>query len=159
MPLGFLVPAFLLAGLAIAVPVYLHLRHRERREPVRFPSLMFLARLPHRTSDRRRLTHLLLLALRAAAIILLAIAFARPFVEQDSALSAERAARDVVVVADRSMSMGYAGAWAAARDSVRRLMGGLVPGDRAALVLVDEGAEVAVPLGGDGAAVVAAFEA
>ena len=41
-PFAFLVPAFLAGLAAIAIPVLVHLRHRERKEPVRFPSLMFL---------------------------------------------------------------------------------------------------------------------
>ena len=40
MPLGFLVPAFLVAGLAVALPVWLHLRQRERKVPIAFPSLL-----------------------------------------------------------------------------------------------------------------------
>jgi len=159
MPLGFLVPAFLVAGLAVALPVWLHLRQRERKVPIAFPSLMFLARIPHRTADRRRLTHLLLLALRALAVILLAVAFARPFVQGETAAAVARRARDVVIVADRSMSMGYAGSWAALRDSVRVILAGLRPGDRAGLVLVDEGAEVAAPLTGELAGVTAALAA
>ncbi len=159
MPFGFLVPAFLLAGLAIALPVYLHLRQRERRVPIAFPSLMFLARIPHRTADRRRLTHLLLLALRALAVLLLAVAFARPFLEGDAPQATARPARDVVLVADRSMSMGYAGAWAALRDSARAVLATLAPGDRAGLVLVDEGADVAVPLTGQVASVTNALVA
>jgi hypothetical protein len=153
------VPAFLVAGLAVALPVWLHLRQRERKVPIAFPSLMFLARIPHRTADRRRLTHLLLLALRALAVILLAVAFARPFLQDDAAVAASRRARDVVIVADRSMSMGYTGSWAALRDSVRGILAGLASGDRAALVFVDEGAEVAAPLTGEHAGVTAALAA
>jgi hypothetical protein len=159
MPLGFLVPAFLVAGLAVALPVWLHLRQRERKVPIAFPSLMFLARIPHRTADRRRLTNVLLLALRALAVILIAIAFARPFLQDDTAAAATRRARDVVIVVDRSMSMGYTGSWAALRDSVRGILAGLGSGDRAALVLVDEGADVAAPLTGEHASVTAALAA
>ena len=40
MGLGFLVPAFL-AGLAtLIVPLLVHLRHRDKGRPYRFPSLM-----------------------------------------------------------------------------------------------------------------------
>ena len=48
MPLSFLVPLFLAGLAALAIPLVVHLRHRERREPVRFPSLMFLRRIPFR---------------------------------------------------------------------------------------------------------------
>ena len=56
MGLGFLVPAFLAGLAAIAIPLLMHLRDRNEETPTRFPSLMFLVRLPIRTSDRRRVT-------------------------------------------------------------------------------------------------------
>src|SRR5947209_79621 len=46
--MNFLAPAFLAALGALAVPVIIHLIHRERRTVVPFPSLMFLQRIPHR---------------------------------------------------------------------------------------------------------------
>ena len=46
MGLGFLVPAFLVGLAALAVPVILHLRHRDTERPQKFPSLMFLELLP-----------------------------------------------------------------------------------------------------------------
>ncbi len=80
MPLAFLVPAFLAGLAAIAIPVMLHLRRRERERPMRFPSLMFLKRIPFVTARRRRITDLPLLLLRALIVTLVVLAFARPFV-------------------------------------------------------------------------------
>ena len=77
--LGFLVPAFLAGLAALALPVLFHLRHRERDRPHRFPSLMFLRRIPIRTAQRRRITDWLLLLVRAGVVALLVAAFARPF--------------------------------------------------------------------------------
>ena len=48
----FLTPAFLAGLAALAVPVIIHLIHRERREVVAFPSLMFLRKIPYRTVRR-----------------------------------------------------------------------------------------------------------
>ena len=69
--MGFLVPAFLAGLAAIVVPVLLHLRHRDKDTPHRFPSLMFIERLPIRTAQRRRITDwpLLLLRVLAAALV------------------------------------------------------------------------------------------
>jgi hypothetical protein len=153
--LSFLVPAFLLGLLALAAPVIAHLRQRERRQPVRFPSLMFLSRVAHRTTERRRLTHRLLLLLRALAVTALVLAFARPFLARDPAAAAAGRARAVVVLLDRSMSMAYDGVWTRALDSARAALAGLGPGDRAALVAFDEAAAVVAPLTGDLAAVTA----
>ena len=70
MGLGFLVPAFLAGLAALGIPLYMHLRDRNENAPIRFPSLMFLLRLPIRTSDRRRVTDWPLLLLRALVIAL-----------------------------------------------------------------------------------------
>lgn len=143
MGLGWLVPA-LLAGLAaIVVPILVHLRQRERRDPVAFPSLMFLRRIPSRTAERRRITHPLLLLLRAIAIAALVAAFARPFWRQaDPSPAAGDVRRTLIVAVDRSLSMGYRGVWERARDSIDAALGTLGAGDHAALIAFDDAAEV-----------------
>src|SRR5262245_36877425 len=150
MSLALLVPAFLAGLAAIIVPILVHLRHKERKEPVRFPSLMFLSRVPHRSTQRRRVTHPLLLLLRALALAGLVIAFARPFLRRDPDRPLGAGAkRALIVVLDRSMSMGYQGSWARARDSVTAALGGLKPGDQAALIAFDDRAELITPMAED----------
>lgn len=142
MSLGLLVPAFLAGLLALGVPIYLHLRHSERNKPIRFPSLMFLERLPIRTASRRRIVDIPLLLLRLAALALLVFAFARPFFAKDVASQMAKRPRAVVVLLDRSGSMGYAGVWAAAQDSARKIVDGIGAEDRVAIVAFDEDAEI-----------------
>ncbi|MEZ4455888.1 MAG: BatA domain-containing protein [Gemmatimonadales bacterium] len=147
MGLGWLVPAFLAGLAAVVVPILVHLRQREQKEPVRFPSLMFLAKVPHKTTERRRITHPWLLLLRALAVAALVAAFARPFWQQEDAPPASaRASRALIVVVDRSMSMGYRGVWERALDSARAVLASAAPGDRAAIIAFDETAEVVAPL-------------
>ncbi len=141
MPFAFLVPAFLAGLAALAVPLVLHLRHRERRKPRPFPSLMFLERLPIRTDRQRRITDLPLLLLRALAVLLLVLAFARPFL-RDSAVTGDGAGGLTVLLLDRSASMGTAGVsdhWA---DSARAVIDGLSAGRRVAVVAFDATASV-----------------
>ncbi len=159
MGLGFLVPAFLAGLAAIAIPLLMHLRDRNEETPTRFPSLMFLVRLPIRTSDRRKVTDWPLLLLRALAVAILVMAFSRPFVGRDAAAAGEGRVRTMVVMLDRSMSMGYAGTWDAARDSVRALLGALASDDQVALVLFDEEATLAQNWTADRAAVRAIVDA
>lgn len=147
--LGFLVPAFLAGLAALALPVLFHLRHRERDRPHRFPSLMFLRRIPIRTAQRRRITDWLLLLLRAGVVALLVAAFARPFLGRAAAPMSAVPSRTVVLLLDRSLSMGHAAVWAAALDSARRVVASLGVGDRIAVVLFDDEAEVTQPLTGD----------
>lgn len=145
MGLGFLAPLFLLAAAAIAIPVWLHLTHRERKEVVEFPSLMFLERIPYRTTRRQRIRHPLLLALRALALLFLAAAFARPVLDRVALAATGEPAREVVILLDRSHSMGYGDRWEAARAAARGAVQELGPEDRASLVLFSSGVTVAVP--------------
>ncbi|MDQ3949359.1 MAG: BatA domain-containing protein, partial [Gemmatimonadota bacterium] len=143
MALTFLAPLFLAGVVAAAVPIYLHLVQRERKDAIEFPSLMFLQRIPYRSVRRQRIRHWALLALRCLALLLLATAFARPFFRDgaDVAAGGAGAAREVVVLLDRSYSMGYGDRWARAEGAARRAVDGLRPGDRATVVAFDETAE------------------
>lgn len=147
--MGFLVPAFLAGLAAVVVPIVLHLRHRDKDTPHRFPSLMFVERLPIRTAQRRRITDWPLLLLRALAIVLLVLAFARPLWSRPGVTHASISDRTVIVLLDRSMSMGHTGVWQRAVDEARGAIAGLGATDRVALVLFDDEAEIAQPLTAD----------
>lgn len=156
MPLVFLVPAVLAGMIALAVPVALHLRRRERERPMRFPSLMFLQRVSITTARRRRLTDLPLLLLRALVIALAVLAFARPVIRPKPDARPASGTRRVVLLLDRSMSMGHLAVWPAARDSARAIITALAPGDRVAVVAFANEATVEQPLTADHAAALAA---
>jgi len=150
--MSILAPAFL-AGLGlIAIPILIHLTQRQRTEIQTFPSLMFLRKVPFKTSNRRRIRHPLLFALRCLALALLALGFARPFVTGGGVVAGE-SARDVVVLLDTSASLRYGDRWTAALDEARAVLAGLEEGDRAAIVTFAETAEERVPLTADLAAV------
>ena len=144
--MGFLVPAFLAGLAAVVMPIVLHLRHRDKDTPHRFPSLMFVERLPIRTAQRRRITDWPLLLLRALAIVLLVLAFARPLWSRPGVTQASVSDRTVIVLLDRSMSMGHTGVWSRALSEARGAIAGLGATDRVALVLFDDEAEIAQPL-------------
>lgn len=141
--MNFLAPAFLAGLAAVAVPVIIHMIHRERRVVVEFPSLMFLQRIPYRSVRRQKLRHILLLVLRCIAIALLVSAFARPFFGHRRSAVSTTGAREVVVLLDRSASMAYADRWTKARAAAKKVVSGLAPGDRATLVLFASDASVA----------------
>lgn len=145
MPLGFLVPLFLVGLLGIVVPIVVHLTRKQRAKVIRFPSLMFLEKVPYQAESRRRIHHWFLLALRALALALLALAFARPFLQDDAAGAlAGTGPIEHVVLLDRSYSMAIEDRWPAALDAVRDAVTGLGPLDRVSLVLFDQGAAAAV---------------
>lgn len=142
MGLGFLVPAFLAGLAALAVPILLHLRHKDRDRPQRFPSLMFLEQLTIRTESRQRISDWPLLLLRMLALALLVLAFSRPVFKDRSINAGDSRSKAVVILLDRSMSMDYSGVWARAVDSARAVIDGLEGKDRVALVAFDDAAEI-----------------
>ena len=141
--MSFLTPFFFLGALALAIPVIIHLTNREKKEVVDFPSLMFLRRIPYRSVRRQRLRHLFLFALRCLALLLLILAFARPFLESPTAASAlPLGPREVVFVLDHSYSMGYEDRLERAKDDIRGRIGTLSPDERASFVVFSDRAEI-----------------
>jgi hypothetical protein len=142
MGFSFLAPLFLAGMAAIAVPIIIHLTHRQRKESIAFPSLMFVRQIPYRTVRRQRIRHWLLFLMRSAAIVLVVAAFARPLLDRSTAAAAAFAtAREVVILLDRSHSMAYGDRWNRALDAARRVVDGVGPDDRVTLVLFGERAE------------------
>ena len=77
--MSFLAPLFFVALAAVAVPVFVHLIQRERKDIVEFPSLMFIQKIPYQSVERRRIHNWPLLLMRIAAMALVVAAFSRPF--------------------------------------------------------------------------------
>lgn len=82
MNLGFLNPLFWLGALAIAAPIYLHLRRKQPRDLFRFSTLRFLDDQPQPKQTPLLPRDFPLLALRVLALLLLVGAFAWPFVHR-----------------------------------------------------------------------------
>ncbi len=142
MGLSFLNPLYLIGALAAAVPIVIHLINRRRAPVHRFPAMAYLLGAKKRRARQFRLRHLLLLALRVAALVLLAVALARPFLETAgaSAQAALEPAKAVIIV-DTSMSMGFkreAGdRLAAARRAALAAIDRLGPGPRLSVLSTD----------------------
>lgn len=141
----FLTPA-LLAGLAaIVIPILVHLIQRERRRLIPFPSLMFLRKIPYQSVRRRAIRHWPLLVLRVLAISAVVLAFARPYVRGARLEgSAGAAGRELVILLDRSFSMGYGDIFARAKAEAASRVRALDLTDRASLVLFASDVEIAV---------------
>ena len=149
--MSFLAPLFFAGLVAIAVPILVHLIQRERKNVVAFPSLMFVRKIPYQSVERRRIHNWLLLLMRIAAMALLIAAFTRPFFHIDpvKAAAARSGAREVVILLDRSASMGYGDHWAKAQAEARKIAGSIHGEDKGTLVLFGTGAEEAVRATGD----------
>ena len=121
--MGFLSPWFLAGLLAIGLPLWLHLLRQYRRTPQPFSSLMFFERRVQASSQHRRLRYLLLLALRMTLLILLALAFANPFINRTRDVAGKRTL--TVIALDRSFSMRAGNRMQQARNDAQRVIAGL----------------------------------
>lgn len=159
MRFSFLVPLFAGALAAIVVPLLVHLVHKERKEAVAFPSLMFVQRMPYQHASRQRIRDWLLFAARCLVIALLAAAFMRPVLARTAAASpGGGGGTEVVVLLDRSLSMRHGERWNAAQRAVRDRFGRLGQGDRLTLVPFDVRATAANEATADGAALRSALD-
>lgn len=113
MSIAFFNPLFWLGAVAVAVPLWLHLRRRFERNVVRFSALRFLEDQPVARRSPLRLRDLLLLALRMLAVLLLVGAFAWPY---NPDLLVEKPAESRVYLLDNTLSRQAGGGWARSRS-------------------------------------------
>ncbi|HET9532634.1 MAG TPA: BatA domain-containing protein [Blastocatellia bacterium] len=144
--MAFLNPIFLVGALAAAVPVLVHLVRRTRAARMEFASLMFLRRIEQKTIRKRTLRNLLLLAMRCLALLLLAIAFARPYFTGQNPLAAGAEHTSSVILLDTSYSLRYPGVFDRAREAAREIIDRATPDERIALVVFGRGYEILMPL-------------
>jgi len=129
----FLAPWFLAGLLAIGLPIWLHRIARTERIKLPFASLMLLQASEVRDTSRRSLRYWILLAIRIALLIALALAFAQPLLRSDTGESGTQAQLHAIVI-DASLSMQHGARWTRALEQARKLIDGLRSGDRALLV-------------------------
>lgn len=154
--ISFLSPLFLIGALAAAVPILLHLFHRRTDEVIDFPSVQLLTRAPVQNQRRRQLRELILLALRVAALVLLALSFARPYV---AGAVAPASAPVTVVALDTSMSLSAPGQFARAQQAATQAVAAAPTANAVALVTFADSATVVVPPTSDRSAVQQAIAA
>ena len=138
--MGFLAPGFLIGALAVGVPLYLHLLRRNTSTPLPFSSLMFFERRPQSAVQRRRLRYWLLLALRLAVLLLLALAFAEPYLSR--AIAGVAPEKLLLIVIDDSFSMRAGMRLEEARRQALELLEQRRSADRAQIIAL--GAQVHV---------------
>jgi hypothetical protein len=129
-----LAPAFLLGLLAIGLPLWLHRLSSENPNKQSFSSLMFLEPGEPRRVLAKRLQYLLLLALRIALLVLLALTFTGPLIQRSAQGGAGQAARLHLIVMDTSASMRLGNRWARARREAEAVLGDLNANDSVQLL-------------------------
>jgi len=131
---GFLAPWFLAGAVAIGLPFWIHLLRQYRSTPHPFSSLMFFERRTQSSIKHRRLRYLLLLSLRVALLLLIALAFANPFIDRTGGAAGGR--KMLVIAVDNSFSMRYDDHLARAKQAAMNAVSRLNPGERGQVLAV-----------------------
>src|ERR1700730_16537338 len=154
--MGFLAPWFLSGIAAVALPFYVHLLRRHTTIPHPFSSLMFFERRTQSSIKHRRLRYLLLLSLRTLLFLLLALAFANPFINRTAAnMSSEKL---LLLVIDNSCSMRAGTRLADARREALSVLSSKSPADRAQVMALGSQIQVLTQPSQDAGALRAAVE-
>ena len=132
--MGFFAPWFLAGAVAIGLPFWIHLLRQYRSTPHPFSSLMFFERRTQSSIKHRRLRYLLLLSLRVALLLLIALAFANPFVTR--APSAVSGPKMLVIAVDNSFSMRYDDHLSRAKQQALNAVSDLHQGERGQVLAV-----------------------
>ena len=136
--MAFLFPMILAAGAAAAAPVIIHLIMRTKPRRVVFPPLRFVLKTHRAQISRLRLKHLILLAMRVAAIVLIAMLIARTQLPGWGRATDQKSPVAAVIVLDASGSMSYrqrgASLLAAGKRLAGRIVEALPPRSRVAVV-------------------------
>ena len=144
--LTFLAPVFLAGAFAAAIPIVLHLLKREPEPRVKFAAVKLLKHAPVEYTERRRLRELLLLALRIVTLVLLALAFARPFFPSGAALASSGT---TIVALDTSFSLSAPGRFERARQIAKDAIAKTPTSDSVGVVTFADEAEIAAKPGQD----------
>lgn len=143
--MSFLAPLYIAGLLAVSLPIVFHLIRRTPRGRVTFSSLMFLGPSPPRVTSRSRLNNFVLLLLRAAALLLLAFAFARPFLRDADSLNLDQnPGRRIVLLVDTSASLRRGDLWSQARQRLDDVLNSVTPADRVSLLAFADAIEIKV---------------
>ncbi|HVE39631.1 MAG TPA: BatA domain-containing protein [Planctomycetota bacterium] len=136
MELLFNSPAFLWGLAAAPLPLLLHLINRTRAKKVPFTALQFIEQSLAQQSIRYKLRELLLLLLRVAMLILVALLLSRPLLRSRFFSFSQKIQSTAVLVLDDTLSMSYRegerALWDRARDQALQYVDTLTDGSRVA---------------------------
>ncbi|GMV94545.1 MAG: hypothetical protein AMXMBFR82_43230 [Candidatus Hydrogenedentota bacterium] len=134
----FLQAIFLLGTLAVAGPIAAHLLARPRFRKVPFTMLRFLRTGEIETQSRRRIRNLLVLLIRCAIVILIAVFFAGP--ERILAQRNIQSLPTVILGVDDSLSMAYGDVFPRALDAAEAIVESADPNARFHIIGLASGA-------------------
>jgi hypothetical protein len=154
--MGLLAPWFLAGIAALGIPFYVHLLRRHTTTPRPFSSLMFFEKRTQSSIKHRRLRYIALLSLRALLFLLLALAFANPFINRTAAnMNSEKLQ---LLVIDTSFSMRAGTRLADAKREALSVLSSRRPSDKAQVMALGSQMQVLTQASLDAGALRAAVD-
>ncbi|MCP4725143.1 MAG: VWA domain-containing protein [bacterium] len=148
--MSFINPIFLYALGAASLPIIYHLIKKMRTRTVPFSSLLFLKATPKELVKRRRLRDMILLAIRTLMLLLLALAFARPFIQEDNIpFASGESDKSVVILIDNSFSMQFRDYFDRAQQEAEGILNDAGSDDQFAIVVFSDEARQVTDLSSD----------
>ncbi len=129
--MNFLHPLLWLGALAVAAPIWLHLRRKPEKDVLHFSALRFLDDEPVPRESPQRLRDLLIFLLRALAVVLIAGAFAWPYLKGPPPLEVSSSR---VYILDNTLSNQAGGDFQHGRDEILKAIGQAGGGTQVAVV-------------------------
>lgn len=146
--MAFLNPILLFGTLAIAVPIIIHLLNKRKYEKVTWAAMRFLMTSIEQNQRRMRVEDLLLLLLRCALLVFIALALARPAFPGAGGGLFGRSGVTAVLLLDNSYSMGLSDGVTTrfdnAKKSLEAVLDSLPSNSSAAVLLAGDGVEAAI---------------
>ncbi|NQU20661.1 MAG: BatA domain-containing protein, partial [Candidatus Nealsonbacteria bacterium] len=140
----FMNPWLLLAGVGVALPILAHLLNRYKVKHTDWAAMQFLNRSVRVRSRQLRLRDILLLLLRCLAVILLVLAFSKPWTKEVEGIASKLGERraGVVIALDASYSMqhsdGSSTRFDRAIEKIKTIAEDIHPGDPVSLILLGD---------------------
>ncbi|HHT9120722.1 MAG TPA: BatA domain-containing protein [Candidatus Hypogeohydataceae bacterium YC41] len=143
-------PLFLLGILGVALPILIHLMGRRKAPLYRFAAIDFILRSQKRIEARLKLQNLFLLLLRAGVILLVALALAKPLLQEKGlSIAPMEVPSSNIFIVDNSFSMNYQTGegtlLAKVKVWARELASSLTPSDEGCVLAVCPTAEQSAP--------------
>ncbi len=148
--ISFLNPFLLLGILGASIPVIIHLINKKKAISHKFAAIDFILPTEKRISVKFKLRQLILLILRTCLIVFLALALARPFLENfGGGVAGKNTPTSNVIIIDNSYSMQYADRheilFTYAKNAAREIISNLTKDDEAAVITCDNKTLPVVP--------------
>lgn len=145
----FLNPVMLLGLAAIGIPIAIHLLNKRKYTRIQWAAMRFLQVAVSRNQRRLRLEDLLLLLARCIMIALLALALARPALQEIGAIQLGRGTPTAVLIIDHSYSMsagdGVQSRFEQAKIAATEVIDALPVGSSVAVLLASDAVRAPIP--------------